>query len=296
MSNDKISQADLFLLERWQEDSPLGTDAQREQLFDEFVKLGLRGRVPYATQLMQGRIQSRQDLPAKSQQLLDRIGQSGVERAALHSIDYVCWLRTCYDPSSEEKWAEIEDRILSLDPFKPGICSDSVLFNYGSSWERIFTRLPQLVEIRMKPEEADEHERESQDLLREALEEEASDPDRAIENGYDPDEDATPWQFFYSSYHMHQVVGRLQIVDATTFASEGPDAGNVLLAFYDDCGRVVRYCREEFDHAVELQGLSHFELDDTTHWPTASIGPAYDLGGPMGPPDLDSESNEESTD
>ncbi|KAJ5225363.1 hypothetical protein N7468_006588 [Penicillium chermesinum] len=60
MFNYRISEAGLVLLvmlspsngrictlitsERWQEDSPLSIDAQREGLSDEFVKLGARCR------------------------------------------------------------------------------------------------------------------------------------------------------------------------------------------------------------------------------------------------------------
>jgi hypothetical protein len=61
MSDLLASQADLFLLvnslcvlwyvrilttfkEKWQDDSSLSTDSQREQIFSEFVALGILGR------------------------------------------------------------------------------------------------------------------------------------------------------------------------------------------------------------------------------------------------------------
>ncbi|GIJ92639.1 hypothetical protein Asppvi_001917 [Aspergillus pseudoviridinutans] len=44
MEDPILAAADLFLLERWQEDSPLSPDAQREQIFAEFVTLGVDGQ------------------------------------------------------------------------------------------------------------------------------------------------------------------------------------------------------------------------------------------------------------
>ncbi|KAJ5224967.1 hypothetical protein N7468_006192 [Penicillium chermesinum] len=82
---------------------------------------------------------------------------------------------------------------------------------------------------------------------------------------------------------MHLVTGRLHVVDAKTFASEGRNAGKILLVFYDECGRTVRYCREEFDWGVGAGALIHQEMDDISHWETARIGPAYRPGGPLGP-------------
>lgn len=51
----------------------------------------------------------------------------------------------------------------------------------------------------------------------------------AEESGYDPEEDQNPWPGFYSDYHMHLVRERIHIVDETTLASVGLDAGKVLV-------------------------------------------------------------------
>ncbi|KAJ5191798.1 uncharacterized protein N7498_010783 [Penicillium cinerascens] len=231
MSNFRAWQVDLFLLEHWQEDSSLSVDAHREEIFAKYVALGVRGREPYRNQQRRLEDRSARDLPQYSQELLDRI-RLPAERDL---NDDPCWLRTCYDPSSEDLWAQIQDYI-DTKIVGPGIESESI------------------------------------------------DPQRDEENGYDPKEDENPWICFYSEYLFRLAAGRIHIVDEKTLASEGPDAGTVLVMWYDECGRAIRYYREKAMHAVEIANLETCYLKDYACWNNAEIGECYEWGEPLGPP------------
>ena len=50
-------------------------------------------------------------------------------------------------------------------------------------------------------------------------------------------------------------MGHIYIVDEKTLASEGPDAGTVLIIWYDECGRAIRSYREKAMHAAEIANL-----------------------------------------
>ncbi|EHA24979.1 hypothetical protein ASPNIDRAFT_46039 [Aspergillus niger ATCC 1015] len=170
MSTFTAWQADLFLLEHWQEDSPLSVDAQREEIFAKYVALG------------------------------------------------VC-----------------------------------------------------------------KYEENVQEALEEGIESEETDPQRAEESGYDP-EDCNPWICFYSEYLFCLAAGHIYIVDEKTLASEGPDAGTVLIIWYDECGRAIRYYREKAMHAAEIANLNPCYLKERACWNNAEIGESYKWGTPLGPP------------
>ncbi|KAL4734184.1 hypothetical protein BDV11DRAFT_175013 [Aspergillus similis] len=186
MANVKISSADIFLLDRWQEDPPLPINAQREQIFAEYVALGVSGREPY--------------------EIVSKINSS-------RNKNENCWIG-----------------------FKP-------------HWGKIFLRVPQLLEYRHPLRE---YEDESQETLSKAIEDHGLDPERAKESGCGPEEDANPWPIFHSNYHMLLAMSRIQVVDATTLASEGRHAGKVLIFWFDECGRTIRYVREALGEAVEM--------------------------------------------
>ncbi|KAL4745603.1 hypothetical protein BDW72DRAFT_211157 [Aspergillus terricola var. indicus] len=258
MANFRISSADIFLLDRWQEDSPLPIDVQREQILAEYVAYGVSGREPY-----RNRDQDRQ-LSEQERELLDRVRQPSAERLPVGTGP---WLRTCYGPSTEAAWSailvELEGSISNAR-----IYNDASLYDFESHWEKIFLRVPQLLEYRYP---LSEYEDETQEALSEAIEDHGLDPEKARESGYDPDEDANPWPISYSNYHMLLAMGRIHVVDATTLASEGRDAGKVLIVWFDECGRTIRYVREVLD---EAHGC----------WVTAKIGTSYQWGQPQGPP------------
>ncbi|KAJ5116240.1 hypothetical protein N7456_000588 [Penicillium angulare] len=86
------------------------------------------------------------------------------------------------------------------------------------------------------------------------------------------------------SYHKERSLNRIHIVDATTLASDGPDAGKVLIVFFDEFGQTVRYSREDSDYAVEITALTNGSLDDHPCWHSANIGELYQRGQQLGPP------------
>jgi hypothetical protein len=171
------------------------------------------------------------------------------------------------------------------------IYSDKSLYNFGSNYENIFPRVPQLLESSTRPEEFEEYLKETFD---EAIEDEALDPKHAEENGYDPEGDLNPWPIFYSEYHVALAAGRIYVVDAKAVASEGHDAGKVLVIWYDECGRTIRYYRERVRDAIERANLDDCYLKDYSCWVHAQIGKAYECGGPLGPPYADND-EEDST-
>ncbi|KAL2811854.1 hypothetical protein BJX63DRAFT_443826 [Aspergillus granulosus] len=248
MANFRISSADIFLLDRWQEDSPLSIDAQREQIFAEYVALGVSGREPY-----ENRDQDRQ-LSEQERELLDRVRQPSAERLPVRTGP---WLRTCYGPSTEAAWSAIQDN-LEGSISNARIYNDASLYNFEPHWEKIFLRAPQLVDYRYP---LGDYEDETQEALSEAIEDHGLDPEKARESGYDQDEDANPWPIFYSKLPRE-----------------------VLIVWFDECGRTIRYVREALDEAVEMASLPNYMLNEHDCWVNAKIGKSYRWGQPQGPP------------
>jgi hypothetical protein len=180
---------------------------------------------------------------------LDRVRQPSIERRL---TDGPYWVRTCYEPSSESFWAAIQSH-LERKYSEPDICNDPSLYNFGSNWEKIFFGC---------------HSCWTLDIHRQVAE----------DGGYDSVEDENPWTLFYSDYHMQLVINRIHIVDKTTLASGGPDAGKVLVVFVDECGRAIRYSRRELKDAADIAYLSNFMLKEY------GCCQSYKWGAPLGPP------------
>ncbi|PYH33397.1 uncharacterized protein BO87DRAFT_407599 [Aspergillus neoniger CBS 115656] len=257
MSTFTAWQADLFLLK----DLPLSVEAQREEIFAKYVALGVCGREPYRNQQRRLEKRSVRGLPVPSQELLARI-RLPAERDLNEDP---CWLRTCYDPSTEGLWARIQDYIDTKVGGPVTVFNDSSLYNFGSNWEKIFLR-------------------NVQEALEEGIESDETDPHRAEESGYDPEEDGNPWICFYSEYLFRLAAGHIYVVDEKTLASEGADAGTVLIIWYDECGRAIRYYREKAMHAAEIANLDPCYLKERACWNNAEIGESYKWGAPLGPP------------
>ncbi|KAJ5719735.1 hypothetical protein N7493_007313 [Penicillium malachiteum] len=273
-----LYQSDLFLLERWEEDSPLSMEAQREQIFSEFLQLGVRGREPY-------RIQKRNagsyvnDLPAHSQELLQRVRQPNIGRDIVND-QLILWLRTYYADDSEPAWDTIYEEEMTRFLEEDMICNDESLYNFGPNWERIFLLKPEILET---GQSLAKYEEVTQLALSEAAQFEA-DAHSSAEDSRDPADDLELDSQISFDYHQKKSLNRIHIVDATTLASDGPDAGKVLIVFFDEFGQTVRYAREEADEAVENTALTNAHLDDHACWANAKIGELYQRGHPLGPP------------
>ncbi|KAJ5648173.1 hypothetical protein N7490_004545 [Penicillium lividum] len=252
-------------------------ETQRQQILSEFIQLGVRGREPYRIQKEQTTFSYMDRLPAHSRELLGRVHQPNNGRATLGDI---YWLRTSYGQDSEPAWNTIYDTEISRLLEEDSICNDESLYNFGPNWERIFLIKPELLETSLT---AEEYEEATQLGLREGIELEADSPQRA-ENGRDPVDDVDLDLQISFSYHQAISLNRIHIVDARTLASVGSDAGKVLIVFFDEFGRTVRYAREEPFESVEMTALTNAYLDDHACWAWANIGELYRRGQPLGPP------------
>jgi hypothetical protein len=215
-------------------------------------------------------------LPAQSQELLERVRQPNVGRADLGDI---YWLRTCYGRDSEPAWNTIYEDMSRLLEDR-SICNDESLYNFGPNWERILLIKPELLETDWI---AEEFEKATQ-LALEQIELEADSPRRAEDSGDLVDDNLDGDRLF--SYHAQISLSRIHVVDATTLASEGFDAGKVLIVFFDEFGRTVRYAREDPSESVDMTALSNAYLDDHACWANSDIGELYRRGQPLGPPFL----------
>ena len=213
-------------------------------------------------------LQAEQDLLA--------LVRSPAERNANHII----WLRTCYFDKDGNTTDEAHENLFKRSNFfyNPELFeSFTVLFdnarryNYGpGGWQKIFTRIPQLVDNSHPPEELERRKAE-------ALEEAQYAEDNPSLNTYSEAEESD-WILIYSSLHWLSAAGVIFVVD-----EEAIETGEVLLAWYDDCGRVVRSCRVK-DTVMLLGILIQGAGSDLGYWGNGEIGDDYDLGGAFGPP------------
>ncbi|KAL4958972.1 uncharacterized protein BDV14DRAFT_185652 [Aspergillus stella-maris] len=278
MTQYRISDADVYLLDQWQENSPPSVEAQREQIFTRYISLGARGREPYSPD-------QKGPLTPHEHEILNHARQPLAERKISDSTP---WLRTYYASSPEASitWENIQEEAASKTIGQPIFYDDESLYNFGKEWSRIFMRAPQLLQYRGS---VDEREEDIATSLNEAIEGQNLDPERAKEEGYDPDEDTCPWPTFYNNYHLYLVIRRLNVVDEVTLSPvlkrEGrKDAGKVKVVWFDECGRTVRYSRESVLQAAECVNLSNGEMDDYGCWVNARIGREYLWGESLGPP------------
>ncbi|KAF7114420.1 hypothetical protein CNMCM5793_008724 [Aspergillus hiratsukae] len=258
MEDPILSAADLLLLERWQEDSPLSPDAQREQIFAEFMTLGVDG---------QQRGFRWSVLTPEERGTLERVRQPVPERIR----EWTPWLRTCYEPSTDAAFSRIVDRLEYQFGGQIIILNDPALYNFGPDWHKIFLRIPQLLEYWDSAEGY--HER-----LQEALREE-SDFDEELEDNIKWEDEGD-----YLYYYWALVVGRMHIVDKTTLASEGRNAGKVRIVWFDACGRVVGSYRAELGYAADITAVDNPMLDEHSCWVHGKVGKEFNWGAPLGPP------------
>lgn len=180
------------------------------------------------------------------------------------------WLRTCYLDDEAYKLLYDETRLQyhhTLWDEGFSVLDDHARFDFGREWQKIFSRVPQLVDSALTTEA---YEKGKSEAL-----EETNDFGESPETDSDSD-----WTESYSSMHRASVVGYLWIADKKALSSR-----KVLLAWYDDCGRIVRSCRvsaSDIDQVVHLLLIG--AAYETGLWSSASIGKEYDVDGAFGPP------------
>ncbi|PKX89885.1 uncharacterized protein P174DRAFT_425050 [Aspergillus novofumigatus IBT 16806] len=129
MEDPFISAADMFLLERWQEDSPVSPEVQREKIFAEFLTLGVNG-ASLTKIILRQRGPPLVEFDAEERWLLNRVRRPATERFR----EGVPWLRTCYEPSREAAFSSIVSRLKRQLGRKVNILDNPAIYGFGADW------------------------------------------------------------------------------------------------------------------------------------------------------------------
>ncbi|RFU24761.1 hypothetical protein B7463_g11577, partial [Scytalidium lignicola] len=156
---------------------------------------------------------------------------------------------------------------------------DATHYNYGSEWQKIFSRIPRLVDSRVSPEDL-----KKRNVRRTMERAEAQDQKEAENYHLDLETSSQSSRFSdeidYSSYHWDSVIGMIWIADF-----EALQSGKALMAWYDDCGRIVRSIRID---PKEIQTFSGMLIQGIAYelgqWQLADVGDDYEVGGVCCPP------------
>lgn len=165
------------------------------------------------------------------------------------------------------------------------IFNDSKRYDFGSDWQRIFTRVPQLLHPWGSRRNLQIYEEEKQEGLKESLEAERL----AREDVEDADEswseDGPYWPAPYSAYHAACQIGFIFIADEETLTAPHPKEATFLVVWYDPDGNVVRQYRLGAYDAQGLEALycGSFPCEHTA-WSLGVVGEQYDEDAPLGPP------------
>jgi hypothetical protein len=186
----------------------------------------------------------------------------------------VIWLRTCYDEGTDEahqKLLNVLNEELALE-LEENILDDAALYDYGDDWRRIFEVVPErLLEESLR----DNHNSQTASEERQA-------PMREMLRNLDIDEvtTANAWEIEIVRLHLQAARNYLYVSDKVAL-----DTGEVLVVFFDDCGRTVRQSRVQPEFCQEVAG-AWFDgcIDEYDAFTEADIGPDYLTGGSCGPP------------
>jgi hypothetical protein len=186
----------------------------------------------------------------------------------------VIWLRTCYDEGTDEahqKLLNVLNEELALE-LEENILDDAALYGYGDDWRRIFEVVPErLLEESLR----DNHNSQTASEERQA-------PMREMLRNLDIDEvtTANAWEIEIVRLHLQAARNYLYVSDKVAL-----DTGEVLVVFFDDCGRTVRQSCVQPEFGQEVAG-AWFDgcIDEYDAFTEADIGPDYLTGGSCGPP------------
>ncbi|MCJ1384751.1 hypothetical protein MMC17_007869 [Xylographa soralifera] len=275
--------ADLFLLDRWDYSSVLPLAEQRASIFAEFVRMGSRGRQTFEDHIRaQGAFRPGSSLSSADQALL-----ASVRPSSERMISAPSWLRTYYrdhDGNSTDAAHEALKKSTEefYQPHPEGmthVLDDAMLYDYGpEDWQRIFTRIPEL--LFEKNFTADYYEQRKARAVEAAIEADEEEDAELEEQGYTKSEDGLHWSEMFQGVQHASAVGEIWIAD-----EEAINSGKLLMAWFDDCGRVIRWVRMPGEDIDGMLGRI-FEVSDNEHgaWRVAEVGPDYDWDGICGPP------------
>ncbi|KAK4235642.1 hypothetical protein C8A03DRAFT_46246 [Achaetomium macrosporum] len=158
--------------------------------------------------------------------------------------------------------------------------SDPARYDYGDSWQRIFCRMPQLLE----PSDPENYEADCAAELAQARGEDCLDDGGAKEQDGESTEASLGLRDRYHYYHLACKAGVICVVDVETPLTQRmweelrPSERPLLVAWYNADGKTVRSCwmsvGEVCQHAHQLTSSS--ALDDHAVWNEAKVGGDYD--------------------
>lgn len=188
-------------------------------------------------------------------------------------FDTYIWLRTCYPPipASDIAHTNLIERVdveISLNAElgqvddADCILDDVTHYNYGPNWQQIFTRLPEILDN--GNHSPDQRYQRIADAIR----------NTALLS------DELDFKEKFSAIQHVSVTGILWVADQEALETE-----RILVAWVDDCGRVVRKGRMSASDVEQLSGMLFEHADDESQWwEEADVGADYLQGGACGPP------------
>lgn len=207
----------------------------------------------------------------------------------------VVWLRTCYD--DDEAYAQLFARLntdVALESFS-NVLDDGELYDFGEDWSRIFNFIPErLLGITTEYEDGLEAAQNRLGLICDAQKEyisgnwdwammEEIEQGHLSSGNYQLTGEEKRSNFYKQTtveIHRWATVSYILIADKKAL-----ETGEVLLVYFDDCGRTVRWKRMDPQDGEPLAGAYFDGLHVEMPWfLEAHIGRDYLPGGICGPP------------
>jgi hypothetical protein len=279
------------VLAQWRSHPEQDFILRRSHLARSFVELGKIGRLVshsgYSSRILGADIvQSsldnwrQQDLPPQAQweEILSPLRTPPQRSLASPTSDDdgldpfgIIWLRTHYEDSDDAHAELVQDLNIDMGIAREqNILDDVARYSYGDDWSRIFEVIPErLFAITSDVSEA---------LLNEAREYDAR--IQSLRNEM-PARDTGENEFTMQLEKLHfwSTVNYMFVAD-----KQALETGKVLVAFFDDRGRVVRTFRAAPYFAEELSGAwAEGEYNELDEFREAEIGVDYRPGGLCGP-------------
>lgn len=223
-------------------------------------------------------------LPPADQALLASV-RPPHERAVAEHI----WLRTCYrdrngnntDAAHEAllKGSWIEETMHDLSQ-GTSVLDDATLYDHG--WQRIFNRIPELIN---NPYDPDSYDQRKAEAIAEALEDDANQDTELGEQGDTESYDGTRWLDRYGHVQYLSALGVMWVADEEALCAEPPKRRKLLMVWFDECGRVVRWNRIRPRRIYDIIGLMYQRIEhEDVAWDGAEVGGDYYWDGVCGPP------------
>ena len=256
--------SDVYLLERWKFFPQLQPIERRNEIFKEYLALGVAGRWPYHQAAKSGESQPTQT------QFSSILGPARTVKEREIARVLLCgqlpprrvWLRTAYEGSNlleSLNITEIGD-ITGQDNSDALVLHDRERYSYGPRWQQILHCIPELVDSYLGPRAPDRHQARVQDAKAE------------IQSELENEEDEEARAEIRERVRHAWVTGCFWVQDGVA-----AETGEALLVWVDEFGRVVRQNR--IGDLTLYNGMFDKHADgETEWWNTAEVGEAYEAG------------------